>query len=518
MPASLYGFGFSRNTVRTLESHVLRLSGITKRFGALVANDDISLDLARGEVLGLLGENGAGKSTLVSILFGHYVADAGSIEVFGQPLPAGLPKAALAAGIGMVHQHFTLADNLSVLDNVLIGTESLWRPLSHRRDARERLFRTSKQFGLTVDPDARISTLSVGERQRVEILKALYRGARILILDEPTAVLTPQESEALFATLRTLTADGLSIIFISHKLDEVLAVSQRVAVLRQGKLVALRDTGQLSKAELAELMVGRRVDAPVRQPSAAHDISGKLLSVTDLAAGNKLKQASFDVRRGEIFGIAGVSGNGQAQLADALCGLLPPLHGKIRIDGRIVAATPRAFIAAGVARVPEDRASVGVIGDLPVWENAISERYREPRFSRLGWLRRVAAKSEAQRIVERFDVRGSGLDAPTRSMSGGNIQKLILGRALLNQPAVIVANQPTWGLDIGAVTYIHAQLLEARDRGAAVVLISEDLDELFAVADRVAVMFQGHLSEARRDWTVAEIGLAMAGSREPAPV
>jgi len=498
-----------------LPQPVLRLSGITKRFGALVANDDISLDLARGEVLGLLGENGAGKSTLVSILFGHYVADAGSIEVFGQPLPPGQPKAALAAGIGMVHQHFTLADNLSVLDNVLIGTEPLWRLASHRREARERLLSTSKQFGLMVDPDARISTLSVGERQRVEILKALYRGARILILDEPTAVLTPQESEALFATLRTLIADGLSIIFISHKLDEVLAVSRRVAVLRQGKLVALRDAGELSKAELAELMVGRRVDAPVREAAVAHSAAGTLLSVGELGIGDKLQRASFDVRRGEIFGVAGVSGNGQAQLADALCGLLTPTRGAIRIAGRPIFATPRAFIAAGVARVPEDRAAVGVIGDLPIWENAISEHYREPAFSRLGWLRRGAAKAEAQRIVERFDVRSAGLDAPTRSMSGGNIQKLILGRALLNQPAVVIANQPTWGLDIGAVAYIHAQLLAARNRGAAVVLISEDLDELFAIADRIAVMFHGRLSDARRDWTLAEIGLAMAGSRGP---
>jgi len=252
----------------------------------------------------------------------------------------------------------------------------------------------------------------------------------------------------------------------------------------------------------------------VREPAAAYSTSGTLLSVSELAAGDKLQHASFDVRRGEIFGIAGVSGNGQAQLADALCGLLSPAHGEIRIDGRTVSAAPRAFIAASVARVPEDRGAVGVIGDLPIWENAISEHYREPAFSRLGWLRRGAAKAEARRIVERFDVRSSSLDAPTRSMSGGNIQKLILGRALLNQPAVVVANQPTWGLDVGAVAYIHTQLLAARDRGAAVVLISEDLDELFAIADRIAVMFDGYLSEARRDWTLAEIGLAMAGSRQ----
>jgi simple sugar transport system ATP-binding protein len=293
-------------------------------------------------------------------------------------------------------------------------------------------------------------------------------------------------------------------------------VSRRVAVLRQGKLVAVRDAGTTSKTELAELMVGRHVDMPKRDAVGATAPADVMVSVVELAAGDKLKRAHFDVLRGEIFGIAGVSGNGQAQLADALCGLLPPAGGEIRVAGRPLAATPLAFIAAGVARVPEDRGAVGVIGDLAIWENAISEHYRESEFSRLGWLQRSAARAEAKRIIDQFDVRCSGLDAPARSMSGGNIQKLILGRALINQPAVIVANQPTWGLDVGAVAYIHSQLLAARNRGAAVVLISEDLDELFAIADRIAVMFHGALSPARSDWTIPEIGLAMAGSGEPA--
>jgi general nucleoside transport system ATP-binding protein len=496
-----------------LHQPVLRLTGITKRFGPLLANDAISLELERGEVLGLLGENGAGKSTLVNILFGHYVADEGSIEVFGRPLAPGQPKAALTAGVGMVHQHFTLADNLSVLDNVMLGTEPLWAPVSRRREARSRLLGASQRFGLTVNPEARVADLSVGERQRVEILKALYRGARILILDESTAVLTPQESEALFATLRTLVDDGLSIIFISHKLDEVLRVSRRVAVLRHGRLVATRSAAETGKAELAELMIGHRIDTPERRAAGAQAASGARLVVRELAAG-RLKQASFEVAAGEIFGIAGVSGNGQAQLADALCGLLEPERGTIQVDGRALRAVPRAFIRAGVARVPEDRGAVGVIGDLSVWENAISERYREQRFSRLGWLHRRAARGEAQAIVEQFDVRGGGLDAPARALSGGNVQKLILGRSLVTQPGVVVANQPTWGLDVGAVSYVHSQLLAARSRGAAILLISEDLDELFAIADCIAVMFQGVLSGARRDWTVSAIGLAMAGSRE----
>ncbi len=494
------------------QAPVLRLRGITKHFGALVANDDVSLELERGEVLGLLGENGAGKSTLVSVLFGHYVADAGSIEVFEQPLPPGQPKAALAAGIGMVHQHFTLADNLSVLDNILIGTETLWQPFSRRRGAREKLARTATQFGLAVDPDARVADLSVGERQRVEILKALYRGARILILDEPTAVLTPQESQALFSTLRTLVADGLSILFISHKLDEVLAACRRVAVLRQGRLVAVREAASTSKAELAELMVGRRVEAAQRDNAGPSVAAGPLLAVVNLAAGAKLKRAQFSVARGEIFGIAGVSGNGQAELADVLCGLLAPVRGEIRVDGRTLAGTPHAFIEAGFGRVPEDRAAVGVIGDLSIWENAVAERYRDRAFSHLGWLDRTQAKVRAARIVAQFDVRCSGLDAPARSMSGGNVQKLILGRALISEPSVIVANQPTWGLDIGAVSYVHSQLLAARSRGAAIVLLSEDLDELFAIADRIAVMFHGTLSEARTCWSVGDIGLAMAGA------
>ena len=500
---------------------MLRLSGITKRFGALVANDDISLDLARGEVLALLGENGAGKSTLVSILFGHYVPDAGTVEAFGAPLPPGDPAAALAAGIGMVHQHFTLADNLSVLDNVMLGTESMWRLRSRRKAARKRLVETAKRFGLAVNPSARVGRLTVGERQRVEILKALYRDARVLILDEPTAVLTPQEADALFATLRELVAQGLSIVFISHKLPEVLRVSDRIAVLRGGKLVATLAARDADRAALATLMVGHAVDPPVARPHAVGDVVCALHRVS-VRGSPGVRDASLALRAGEITAIAGVSGNGQQALADALCGLADAAAGSITMQGRAIGADPRAWIAAGVARIPEDRHAVGAIGDLPVWENAVAEHYGDA-FARAGVVRRGAAREQAARIVQRFDVRvGRGIDAPARTLSGGTLQKLILGRALTGAandpdahvPALIVAAQPTWGLDVGAVAFVHQRLLDASARGAAVLLISEDLDEIDALADRIAVMHAGRLTEARPAgaWTRESIGLAMAGS------
>ena len=519
------------STASSAEPHppVLRLSGITKRFGPLVANDAISLTLHRGEVLALLGENGAGKSTLMSILFGHYVADEGHIEVHGAPLPPGQPRAALAAGIGMVHQHFTLADNLTVLDNVLLGTEPLWQPFSRRAAAREKLLDVSRQFGLPVQPDARVGSLSVGERQRVEILKALYRGARILILDEPTAVLTPQESEALFDTLGQMVAQGLSIVFISHKLGEVLRVSHRVAVLRQGKLVAEAPAQGTTQAQLAQWMVGHAIEKSERRP--ARNVGAPVCTLADVQTApsaqgrDRLQGVSLELRAGEIVAIAGVSGNGQVALADVLCGMRAPTAGQITLRGAPLRAHPAWLVRQGVARIPEDRHAVGVVGDLPVWENAVSERLRgghwfaHPWF-RAFWVKRCAARAHAQHVAATFDVRGGGADAPARSLSGGNMQKLILGRALLppgdaNAPALIVAHQPTWGLDIGAVQFVQQQLIHARDGGAAVLLISDDLDEVLALGDRVAVMHDGHLSEARpaEDWTREAIGLAMAGAR-----
>ncbi|MEQ1685544.1 MAG: ABC transporter ATP-binding protein [Burkholderiaceae bacterium] len=500
---------------------VLRLSGVTKRFGSLVANDAISLELGSGEVLALLGENGAGKSTLVSILFGHYIADEGHIEAFGQRLLPGNPRAALAAGIGMVHQHFTLADNLSVLDNVMLGTEPLWLPFSRRGAARKRLVETAERFGLQVDPDALIEQLSVGERQRVEILKALVRGARILILDEPTAVLTPAEAESLFDTLQQLIAQGLSVIFISHKLDEVLRVSHRIAVLRSGKLVATLAAAGASKAELATLMVGRTVEPAQRRARAPGELTCRLSGV---GAVGKLEGIDLDLHAGEVVAIAGVAGNGQQALAELLFGLHAVSSGRLELMGQPMAARPGDWVRAGVARIPEDRHAVGVVTDLPIWENAVLERFTTPTFSRAGLLRRGAAQAHARTLIERFDVRGTqaqGVATPTAALSGGNMQKLILGRALTGDPrdpkppVLIVADQPTWGLDVGAVAYVHQQLLDACAQGAAVLLISEDLEEIFAIADRIAVIHHGRLTVAKpvTDWTLASIGLAMAGAQ-----
>jgi ABC-type uncharacterized transport system ATPase subunit len=499
---------------------VLKLTGITKRFGTLVANDKISLELHAGEVLALLGENGAGKSTLVSILFGHYSADEGQIEVFGQPLPPGHPRAALAAGIGMVHQHFTLADNLSVLDNIMLGSEPLWQPFSRRRAARDKLLAVAQRFGLPVVPDARVGGLSVGERQRVEILKALYRGARILILDEPTAVLTPQESEALFDTLGQMVAQGLSIIFISHKLGEVLRVSHRVAVLRAGKLVAEARAAGTSQAQLALWMVGHAVSATERRPARAVGQPVCTLDGVSTAGGgrDRLNNVSLQLKAGEIVAIAGVSGNGQLALAELLCGTRSASQGAVTFLGQPMLASPAWLVSQGVARIPEDRHAVGVVGDLSVWENAVSERLRSPAFSRALWVRRGAAQAHAARIVREFDVRGGGPHAQARSLSGGNMQKLILGRALVapgsgSVPKLIIAHQPTWGLDIGAVAYVQQQLIAARDAGAAVLVISDDLDEVLALGDRVAVMHAGQLTEAlpAEAWTRETVGLAMAG-------
>jgi simple sugar transport system ATP-binding protein len=494
---------------------VLRLDRISKSFGALKANDAISLTLRRGEVVALLGENGAGKTTLMNILFGHYVADEGEVQVFGQPLPPGHPRAALAAGVGMVHQHFTLAGNLTVLENIRLGTEGLWsRSVAGARAKVERL---SRDFGLAVHPDAKIGRLSVGERQRVEILKALYRDARILILDEPTAVLTPQESEALFATLRKATAMGLSVIFISHKLHEVMAIADRCVVLRHGRVVGEVDTHATDKGALASLMVGGELSLPRAEARAPGLALMKLdaVSTPDRGATPGLKAVTLDLRAGQITGLAGVSGNGQAALAEIVAGLALPASGSISLKGAPVAGwSPGVALAQGVARIPEDRHHQGSIADFTLTENAVLEGYRS-RFSRRGWMNWRAARTFAEDIIKGYDVRCPGPETRIRLLSGGNMQKLILGRAMAAGPDIILANQPVRGLDVGAIAYVQGQLIAARDRGAAVLLISEDLDEIMGLSDVIHVMSQGRLSPgfARGTMTTAELGLWMAGQK-----
>ncbi len=497
------------------EPVALRLSGITRRFGDTVANDDISLSLRRGEVLALLGENGAGKTTLMSILFGHYSADAGTVEVDGRPLPPGKPRAAIEAGVGMVHQHFSLAANLTVLENVMTGTERLWRPRSGVAAARRKLMALAERFELRVDPDRRLGDLSVGEQQRVEILKALYNEARILILDEPTAVLTPPEARHLYKTLRGMAREGLSLIFISHKLHEVMDAADRVVVLRRGRVIAERRPADTSKDELAELMVGRRITRPVRAPATPGDV---VLAARDLsvprAGGTGLERVSFTLRAGETLGIVGVSGNGQSALAQVMSGILAPGSGELTVLGRrITRADVPAMVRAGVGRIAEDRNHNGVVGELTLWENATLERIGARRFSRAGVIDRGAARAFTAQVIDGFDVRGGGPDHRTQLLSGGNVQKLILGRNLIDAPKLLIAAQPTRGLDEGAIAAVHARLLEARAEGAAVLLISEDLDEVIALADRIRAIVGGRLSPeiAAEDADARRLGLMMAG-------
>lgn len=495
---------------------LLRLSGITKNFGALKANDDISLTLAEGEMLALLGENGAGKTTLMSILFGHYVADTGSVEVLGKSLPPGSPRAALEAGVGMVHQHFTLAGNMSVLENIMLGTESLWGFRRGSARALAKLGWLMDRFRLHVNPHAMVRSLSVGERQRVEILKVMYRDARILILDEPTAVLTPQESDHLFTTLRGLVAQGLSVIFITHKLREVMAASDRCVVLRHGRVVLETPTRQTCAEELAKAMVGANIPQATRTTLAPGDEVLFLDRVHASAPdrGPNLSELCLSVRAHEVLGIAGVSGNGQALLADLLSGLVAPTEGSVVLRGQPVSRpTPAAMIGAGVGRVPDDRTGTGLVADMTVMENLSTEIYRLPGFSRRGMLNFKALSSRAAQLMDVFDIRCTGKDAPVRKLSGGNMQKLILARVLSQGPHLILANQPTWGLDVGATAAVHQHLLDAARRGAGVVLISEDLDELFQLTDRIQVMYQGRLSAPENTATVdrARLGLMMSG-------
>ncbi|MEE9319278.1 MAG: ABC transporter ATP-binding protein [Granulosicoccus sp.] len=501
------------------EQVVLEISQVSKRFGKLSANENISLTLQQGEIIALLGENGAGKTTLMNILFGHYRADQGSIRVFGQSLSNHSPEDALQAGIGMVHQHFTLAENLTVLDNIMLGTEPLWSPISHRRKARKLLHDIASDAGLEVALDSKVRELTVGQRQRVEILKALYRNVRILILDEPTAVLTPQEVDDLFTLLRRMVEGGLSIIIISHKLQEVLSISDRVVVLRHGRVVGEASTDNVDRDQLAEMIVGRQIERPTAIPRVA----GKnLLSLQRVSVhGSRssrplLDDVSLNVPASQITGIAGVSGNGQSVLADVLSGMRRIDSGEWLIDGHAVSTpTPKQLTTLGFARIPEDRHTHGVVGEMNLWENLMLDEIGNPPRWRAGLtLNRDAARTTAEGLVKQFDIRCSSTEQPAALLSGGNMQKLILARNLARKPRLILANQPTRGLDEGAIAAVHALLIEARDRGAGILLITEDLDELLRLADNVVVMHAGTLSEPlpANNLSQRELGLRMAGS------
>ena len=502
-----------------IEKTVLKLTGLSKRFGSIVANDNVSLTLKKGEVLALLGENGAGKTTLMNMLFGHYLPDAGTVEVADangvlHALPLGHPQAALAAGVGMVHQHFALAENLTALDKVTLGSEPLSSLKRNRAAARAKINGIIDRSGLKAPLDVPVGQLSVGERQRVEILKALYRDARILVLDEPTAVLTPQEAESLFSNIRSMITDGLSVIFISHKLREVLEFSDRIAVLRHGRKVGEMASADADESKIARMMVGTDTPKVAREKMSP---GAPVLRLTNVSVAGQSQRETLDnisltVNSNEILGVAGVSGNGQAGLAQLIAGLVQPYAGTIAVDDEeIPKPTPSKMVHAGIGRIPEDRHHEGIVGAMSVAENMVIERLDDPAIQSRGLLRREAIAENAAMLAQAYDVRGPGVDASARLLSGGNIQKLILARVFERTPRLILANQPTRGLDMGAAASVGHRLLEARARGAGVVLISEDLDEILSLADRIVVIRDGQLTEAQTD-DRERIGLMMTGA------
>ena len=495
----------------------VQMRDIVKRFPGVLANDRVSFDVRSDEVHALLGENGAGKSTLMRQLYGLYQPDAGQILVNGQPRSFRSPADAIRAGIGMVHQHFMLVPTLTVAENVALGLPSSREPLTDLDRVGERIRQLAQTYGLKVDPHVPVWQLAVGEQQRVEILKALYRGASLLILDEPTAVLTPREVDDLFATLRRMAAEGHGLIFISHKLREVLAISDRITVLRDGRVVGTRPTRDVTRNELAQMMVGREVKPT--KPAPAHPGDVRLRVESLCAQGDRgtqmLRGVNLEVRSGEILGIAGVSGNGQRELAEVLAGLRKCTDGRIYLDGQdITAASVRERIAAGQAYIPEERLRDGTIRDFTVQENLFLHDHASPCYTRGAFMDLRAMGTRARELVEQFSVKTPGLETPLKNLSGGNIQKLILARELSRRPKVLIASQPTRGVDIGATEYIHQCLVQQRDAGTAVILISEDLDEVISLSERIAVMYEGQIAGVvPADTPVETLGLMMTGAR-----
>ena len=505
-----------------MESFAVEMLHITKRFPGIIANDDITLQLKKGEIHALLGENGAGKSTLMSVLFGLYQAEEGEIRIDGKKVNIKDPNAADALGIGMVHQHFKLVECFSVLDNIILGVEDTKHGILQRSQAREKVKALSEKYGLHVNLDALVEDISVGMQQRTEILKMLYRDNHVLIFDEPTAVLTPQEIEELLKIMKNLAAEGNSILFISHKLNEIMSVADRCSVLRKGKYIGTVDIASTTKDELSRMMVGRDVQfavekAPAQPGEVILDV--KDMSVLSKVSGSEaVDHVSFQVRGGEIVCIAGIDGNGQTELVYGLSGLDPLKNGTIRLCGKDITKMPiRKRSLTGMSHIPEDRHKHGLVLDYTLEDNLVLQRYFEPEFTnKAGFLRRKNIRSYAQRLIEQYDVRsGQGAITTTRSMSGGNQQKAIIAREIDKDPQLLIAVQPTRGLDVGAIEYIHSQIVAQRDAGKAVLLVSLELDEVMTLSDRILVMYEGEIVGELdpKTTTVEELGLYMAGAK-----
>jgi ABC-type uncharacterized transport system ATPase subunit len=503
------------------DAPLLELRGITKEFPGVLANDQVDFELAKGEVHALLGENGAGKSTLMNILYGLYHPDEGEILLNGQTVRIGSPRDAIDLGIGMVHQHFMLIPVMTVAENIVLANEPSNGPFLDLAGAEKRVRELSTQFGLAVRPDARVDSISVGMQQRAEILKALYRGAEILILDEPTAVLTPQEAQELFAIIRSLQGEGKSIIFISHKLNEVLEIADRITVLRQGKHVDTVPRAGATQEGLARLMVGRDVVLRVEKPPA--EPGETLLKVEDLYVRDirdleAVRGVSFEVKAGEIVGIAGVDGNGQTELIDAITGLRKPVSGRILVAGDdLTNEGARACLDVGVGHIPEDRQLRGLVLDFTLAENLALHDYREEPDSRWGWLYPRRLVQRAVRLLKEFDVRGGRPQTLAATLSGGNQQKVVVAREVSRNPRVLVAAQPTRGLDVGAIEFVHRRLVTERDEGRAILLVSFELDEVLSLSDRILVLYEGRIvGEYAPGVSEEELGIAMTGGRKKA--
>jgi general nucleoside transport system ATP-binding protein len=500
----------------------LELHGITKRFPGVVANDSVDFDLRRGEIHALLGENGAGKSTLMNVVYGLYTPDEGEIRVQGTPVTIDSPSAAIEHGIGMVHQHFMLIPVMTVAENIVLATEPTRAGvLLDDTAADKRVLELSRTFNFAIDPDARIENISVGQQQRVEILKALFRGAAILILDEPTAVLTPQEANDLFEILRNLVRDGMSVIFISHKLNEVLAIADRITVLRRGKRIDTIPREGATEQGLARMMVGREVLLRVEKKPAAPGET--LLAVEDLHVNDErglpaVRGISLEVRAGEIVGIAGVDGNGQTELVEALTGLRKPVSGRVTIAGEDVTnSRARHHLDAGLGHIPEDRLRRGLVLEFSLAENLALHDYRKEPNSRLGWLRPGRILAWARRLLQEFDVRGGGPEARASALSGGNQQKVVVAREVERDPRVLIAAQPTRGLDVGAIEFVHRRLVQERDDGRAILLVSLELEEVMSLSDRILVVYEGRIvGEYDATASAEDLGIAMTGGRAEA--